>query len=62
MNADSEAEFRALRDGWRAGIPPDRPVDAANAQKMFSVMADLGGEDLTGGLTRLPEGLFWSGD
>ena len=62
MNADSEAEFRALRDGWRAGIPPDRPVDAANAQRMFSVMADLGGEDLTGGLTRLPEGLFWSGD
>lgn len=62
MNAANDAEFQALRDGWRAGIPPDGPVDRANAQKMFSVMAELGGDDLTGGLTELPEGLFWSGE
>lgn len=62
MNAASDAEFIALRDGWRAGIPPAGPVDAENAQKMFSVMAELGGDELTGGLTQLPKGLFWSGE
>ena len=62
MNAADDAEFAALRDGWREGIPPEGPVDAASAQKMFAVMADLGGDTLTGGLTELPEGLFWSGE
>lgn len=62
MNADTDAEFQALREGWRAGIPPEGPVDQASAQKMFSVMAELGGDELTGGLTELPEGLFWSGE
>ncbi|MDO5704171.1 MAG: ABC transporter substrate-binding protein [Paracoccus sp. (in: a-proteobacteria)] len=60
MNADTDAEFAALRAGWVAGIPPEGPVDAADAQEMFEIMADLGGEELTGGLTTLPEGLFWS--
>ena len=31
-------------------------------QQMFAVMAELGGEELTGGLTELPEGLFWTPD
>lgn len=62
MDAANDAEFRALREGWRAGIPPDGPVDPRDAQQMFAVMAGLGGDDLTGGLTRLPEGLFWSGE
>ena len=62
MNAADEAEFEALRDGWRAGIPTDGPVDPASAQKLFSVMAQVGGEELTGGITTLPEGLFWSGE
>lgn len=62
MNAENDAEFAALRQGWRDGIPPEGPVDVGNAQKMFSVIAELGGEELTGGLTELPEGLFWSGE
>ena len=62
MNAANDAEFAALREGWIAGIPPEGPVNAENAQAMFAVMAELGGEELTGGLTELPEGLFWSGD
>lgn len=62
MSAANDAEFEALREGWRAGIPPEGDVDRGNAQKMFSIMAELGGEDLTGGLTELPEGLFWSGE
>ncbi|AUH33284.1 ABC transporter substrate-binding protein [Paracoccus tegillarcae] len=62
MNAADDAQFEALREGWIAGIPPEGPVNADNAQAMFAVMADLGGDELTGGLTELPEGLFWSGD
>ncbi|WP_323009675.1 ABC transporter substrate-binding protein [Paracoccus sp. (in: a-proteobacteria)] len=59
MEAVDEAEFQALKAGWRAGIPAPGPVDAANAQQMFATMAELGGEELTGGLATLPEGLFW---
>ncbi len=59
MQAGDEAEFQALKAGWRAGIPAPGPVDAANAQRMFATMAELGGNELTGGLSALPEGLFW---
>lgn len=60
MNAADDAEFEALKAGWRAGIPAPGPVNAANAQKTFAAMAELGGDELTGGVTTLPEGLFWS--
>lgn len=62
MNAENDAEFAALREGWRAGIPQTQDVDPAAAQRMFAVMAELGGTELTGGLTELPEGLFWTVD
>ncbi|SEH95248.1 ABC transporter substrate-binding protein [Paracoccus alkenifer] len=60
MNAENDAEFTALRERWRAGIPLGHGVDAQAAQQMFAVMAGLGGEELTGGLTELPSGLFWA--
>lgn len=60
MDAADDAEFQALKAGWRAGIPAPGPVDLKNAQDMFATMARLGGDDLTGGLTTLPQGLFWS--
>ena len=60
MNAANDAEFAALRDGWRAGIPPVGPVDSESAQEMFAVMAEFGGDELTGGMTALPDGLFWA--
>ncbi|MDO5529912.1 MAG: ABC transporter substrate-binding protein, partial [Paracoccus sp. (in: a-proteobacteria)] len=59
MNAESDAEFEALREGWRAGIPEDAPVDEAQIAATYALMAELGGEDLTGGVTELPAGLFW---
>ena len=62
MNATSDGEFVALRDGWRAGIPPAGPVDPAAAQTLFATLAELGGDELTGGLTALPEGLFQTGE
>lgn len=58
MNADSEAEFEALRADFLAGTPPDGPVDTADADRFLRLMAELGGAELVGGATRLPEGLF----
>lgn len=59
MNAKSDAEFAALREGFRAGIPPGGPVDAQAAARMLAVMADLGGPDLLGDALTLPQGVFY---
>jgi NitT/TauT family transport system substrate-binding protein len=58
MNAANEAEFLALRDDYRAGIPAAGPVDMAGAGAMLALMADLGGEELVGRATTIPDGLF----
>ncbi|EYD75647.1 ABC transporter substrate-binding protein [Rubellimicrobium mesophilum DSM 19309] len=58
MNADNDAEFEALRAGFRAGIPAEGPVDTEAANRMLQVMAQLGGEELVGKATSVPESLF----
>jgi NitT/TauT family transport system substrate-binding protein len=58
MKPKSDAEFTALIEGFRAGIPPADPIDIDAANRMLMVMADLGGSDLVGDLTKLPDGLF----
>ena len=58
MNAHTDAEFAALRADWVKGVPARRPVDAAAAEKMLSLMAELGGADLVGDATTVPDGLF----
>ncbi|WP_323766565.1 ABC transporter substrate-binding protein [Marinovum sp.] len=58
MNAKSDAEFEALKAGFRAGIPTPGPVDEAAAGRMLELMVELGGEDLLGQATELPEGTF----
>ena len=58
MNADNDAEFAALVQGFRAGIPAEGPVDEAAATRMLSLMAELGGDELVGEATELPEGTF----
>jgi NitT/TauT family transport system substrate-binding protein len=58
MNAKSDAEFDALKAGFRAGIPTPGPVDEAAADRMLAIMSSLGGADLVGDMTRLPEGVF----
>ncbi len=58
MNAENDAEFQALKAGFRAGIPPEGPVDVEAANAMLELMAGLGGEELVGQATELPEGTF----
>nr|WP_124111863.1 ABC transporter substrate-binding protein [Palleronia sp. THAF1] len=58
MNADTDAQFEALVAGFRAGIPAEGPVDEDAANTMLSLMAELGGEELVGEATSLPEGTF----
>lgn len=58
MNAADDAEFVALRDGYRAGIPSGKPIDEAAADRFLRLMAELGGEELVGKATTLPEGVF----
>lgn len=59
MNAESDAEYQALIEGFRAGIPEAGPVDVEAAGRMLGLMAELGGEELVGGATTLPEGTFY---
>ncbi|CUH77324.1 ABC transporter substrate-binding protein [Tropicibacter naphthalenivorans] len=58
MKAKTDAQFDALKAGFRAGIPAPGPVDEDAAAKMLKLMADLGGADLVGTATELPDGLF----
>ena len=59
MRADKDEDFAALKEGYRAGIPKG-PVDPAEVAKVLEVMAKIGGEDLVGEATTLPEGLFYA--
>lgn len=58
MNAKTDAQFDLLKAGFRAGIPAPGPVDEAAAGKMLALMAELGGEELIGKATSLPDGVF----
>ncbi len=58
MNAADDAEFAALKSGFRAGIPSEGPVNEDAARAMFRLMVDLGGEALVGDATDLPSGVF----
>lgn len=58
MNAADDAEFEALKAGFLAGIPAEGPVDEKAADAMLALMARIGGEELVGGATTLPKGVF----
>ena len=58
MNANNDAQFEQLKTDWLAGTPARGPVDADGAAKMLALMNDLGGAELVGEATTVPEGLF----
>lgn len=59
MRVKTEAEFQELIAGFRAGIPQNALVDEAAANKMLQIMAQLGGAELVGDLSELPQGVFF---
>lgn len=61
MNVDNDAQFAALKEGFRAGIPEPGQIDEEAAARMLELMARLGGEKLMGDTTRMPEGVFFQG-
>jgi NitT/TauT family transport system substrate-binding protein len=59
MNAQNDDQFQALIDGFRQGIPDSATVNMDAANRLLAVMAELGGPDLVGDLTSVPDGLFF---
>jgi NitT/TauT family transport system substrate-binding protein len=62
MAAEDEATFQALKRAFLAGVP-NRPVAAerADAERLYAVLARIGGEKLVGPAKTLPPGLYWDG-
>jgi len=60
MAAADEAEFAALRSGFRNGIPQSMsPLKVLAAARLWSLLADIGGPDLVGPARALSPGTFW---
>jgi NitT/TauT family transport system substrate-binding protein len=60
MRAKSDAQFEALKAGYRAGIPSAAPVDLEAADRMLGLMEELGGAQLMGPARTVPPGTFLS--
>ncbi len=59
MKVASDAEFEALKAGYRAGIPaPGAPLDGKAAGQLFEILVSVGGERLVGAGTRFDPGVF----
>lgn len=62
MKAKDDATFHALRDGYRRGIPLGwGPKEQKDAERLFDLLATLGGRKLVGRSSQLQEGTFWPG-
>lgn len=60
MNAPDDALFNALRRRFLDGITHVSAEDQQRAaSRLFDVLLATGGSAATGGLTRLPDGIFW---
>ncbi len=60
--AEDDATLAALREGYRAGIPRQfGDAERAAASRIFTILAQEGGERLVGKSPRLSEGTFWDG-
>ncbi|MBV1863864.1 MAG: ABC transporter substrate-binding protein [Rhodobacteraceae bacterium] len=60
MKTKNDAAFRALKVGFRAGIPSTDPIDPAAASAFLALMAETGGVPLVGKAKSLPDGIFYT--
>ena len=60
MKAQDDATFLALRQSFRDGVLR-RPliVEQADVKRLYTVLAELGGEKLVGRSKTLSDGTFW---
>ncbi|MFN3987458.1 MAG: ABC transporter substrate-binding protein [Rhodocyclaceae bacterium] len=62
MKVDDDATFRALKAGFRAGVPYASLADAERAARVvFGILAEQGGTPLVGSAREVPPGTFWMG-
>ena len=60
MKVQNNAEFEALKTGYRAGIPePNQPLDIEAVGKLFGILVAVGGERLVGPGTQFDKDIFW---
>lgn len=63
MQAGDEATFRTFKSYFIAGIPSRPPLEErADAERLYEIVAKLGGEKLVGRATTLPKDLHWDSD
>lgn len=60
MKVKTDAEFEALKAGFRAGIPKHMKVDEAAAASLFALLGKIGGAELVGDKPELAKGTFAS--
>lgn len=60
MRVETEAQFAALKAGFRAGIPSRGPVDEVLADRMLQLMVKVAGDKVLGDAARLPKGVFYA--
>lgn len=61
--AEDEQIFIALKEGYRAGVQQRFGVNELDSlEKLYAIMAEEGGEKLTGGAIKLDRTLFWIPD
>jgi NitT/TauT family transport system substrate-binding protein len=60
MAADDDQVFRALKQAFLAGIPRrEVTAERRDAERLYAILARLGGEALVGRAQALPVGLYW---
>ncbi|MGH7119688.1 MAG: ABC transporter substrate-binding protein [Acetobacteraceae bacterium] len=60
MHAADDRLFALLKERFRAGVVPVNPAEEEKAaERLFAILHEEGGTAATGGLTRLPPGVFW---
>ncbi len=60
MKVQNDAEFEALKMGYRSGIPDsNHPPDIEAAGKLFDILVSVGGEMLVGPGTQFDKDIFW---